>query len=161
MVDILFPASIVVLTVLAMEGVATLVHRYVMHGVGWGWHRSHHEPHDELLERNDLYALAFAALSLLLFGAGAWVPALWWVGLGIVVYGVLYVIVHDGLVHQRWPFRVVPRRGYLKHLVQAHRLHHAVQERDGAVSFGFLYAPPLERLLAQLRGGIRDGRRQP
>ena len=69
------------------------------------------------------------------------------------VYGLLYFIVHDGLVHQRWPFRHVPRSGYLKRLVQAHRLHHAVEGRDGAVSFGFLYAPPVGRLREQLRRG--------
>ena len=77
---------------------------------------------------------------------------LYWVGIGMSVYGVLYFFVHDGLVHQRWPFRYVPRNGYLKRLVQAHRLHHAVDGRDGAVSFGFLYAPPVRRLKEQLRG---------
>jgi beta-carotene 3-hydroxylase len=84
---------------------------------------------------------------------------MWWVGLGFSIYGLLYFIVHDGLVHQRWPFRVIPRRGYLKHLVQAHRLHHAVRERDGAVSFGFLYAAPLDRLVRRLRANTRTDRR--
>jgi beta-carotene 3-hydroxylase len=43
--------AIVVLTVVVMEGVAWAAHRYVMHGWGWGWHRSHHEPHDGPFER--------------------------------------------------------------------------------------------------------------
>jgi beta-carotene 3-hydroxylase len=38
----------------------------------------------------------------------------------------------------------------MKRIVQAHRLHHAVEEREGAVSFGFLWAPPAERLKARL-----------
>ncbi|MBV9078686.1 MAG: sterol desaturase family protein [Methylobacteriaceae bacterium] len=134
-----------------MEAIAALVHRYVMHGPGWGWHRSHHEPHDHLLERNDLYALVFAALACGLFVVGSFGP-LYWVAIGLTLYGFLYFVVHDGMVHRRWPFRYVPRRGYLKRLVQAHRLHHAVEGRDGCVSFGFLYAPPVAKLRSKLRG---------
>ena len=155
MTDLLAGFALVVVTVVALEGVATLAHRYIMHGWGWGWHRSHHEPGDGPLERNDLYALVFAALSGGIFVASRFVPALWWVGLGTVVYGVLYFLVHDGLVHQRWPFRHVPRRGYLKRLVQAHRLHHAVQGRDGCVSFGFVYAEPVDKLVKQLQENKR------
>lgn len=151
----LIPAVTVLLTVIAMELTATAVHRYVMHGWGWGWHRSHHAPDTGKLERNDLYALVFAGLSLLLFVFGKQWPILWWIGLGMLVYGLLYTLVHDGLVHRRLPLGFVPRRGYLKRLVQAHRLHHSVREREGAVSFGFLYAPRVPRLVKRLRT-IRD-----
>lgn len=134
-----------------MECVAAAVHRFIMHGPGWGWHRSHHEERQGVFERNDLYALVFAVISMLLFLAGSKVPLLWWVGLGLVVYGLGYALLHDGLVHRRIPFMRPPRNGYLKRLVQAHRLHHAVHERDGAVSFGFLYAAPVQRIRARLR----------
>lgn len=144
--------AIVALTVVAMEAIAALVHRYVMHGFGWGWHRSHHEPRTGRFELNDLYAIVFAAISILLFSLGARYPALWWVGLGMVVYGFLYGMLHDALVHRRMPFMKPPHSGYLKRLVQAHRLHHAVRSKHGAVSFGFLYAPPVARLLGELRG---------
>ena len=146
-------AAIALATFLVMEGVAFAVHKYVMHGPGWGWHRSHHVAHAHTFEANDLYAVVFAALSLglILFSPAS--GALYWIGVGMGVYGVLYFVVHDGLVHQRWPFRHVPKNPYLKRLVQAHRLHHAVEDRVGAVSFGFLYAPPVRRLKAQLRGG--------
>jgi beta-carotene 3-hydroxylase len=150
----LIPFAIIVLTVLAMELVATLVHRFVMHGRGWAWHRSHHEPSTGLMERNDLYAVTFALFSLLLFIAGKWWEPLWWVGAGTVVYGFLYTFVHDGMVHGRFRFFKAPRSGYLKRLVQAHRLHHAVSERDGAVSYGFLYAPPVARLREQVRARL-------
>ncbi len=59
-------------------------------------------------------------------------------------------MLHDGLVHQRWPFKYVPRNGYLKRVYQAHRLHHAVQGKDGCVSFGFVYAQPVDKLVRQL-----------
>ena len=148
---LLIPAAIVALTVFAMEGVAAMVHRHVMHGSGWRWHRSHHEERTGLFELNDLYAVLFAALSILFFSLGPRFQALWWVGLGMVTYGILYALLHDALVHRRLPFPHTPRRGYLKRLVHAHRLHHAVHERDGAVSFGFLYAPPVAKLVSQLR----------
>jgi beta-carotene 3-hydroxylase len=69
----------------------------------------------------------------------------------MTIYGFLYFFVHDGLVHKRWPFRVAPKGAYLIRLVQAHRMHHAVQTKEGCVSFGFLYAPPLKQLKEELR----------
>lgn len=137
---------IVLATFLAMEFVAWSSHKYVMHGFGWAWHRDHHEPHDKLLEKNDRYALVGAAMSIgmfalgspLVMGASAWAPGTW-VGLGILLYGVVYSLIHDGLVHQRY-FKWVPRKGYARRLVQAHKLHHATIGKEGGVSFGFVFA---------------------
>jgi beta-carotene 3-hydroxylase len=140
------------LTIVAMEVVAVLAHKHVMHGWGWGWHRSHHEPRTGWFEKNDLFAVVFAALSIVLIalGTSGWWP-LQWVGAGMTGYGVLYFIAHDGLVHRRWPFRYVPRQGYLKRLYQAHLMHHAVPGKDGCVSFGFIYAEPVAELKRRLR----------
>lgn len=148
----LFPAVIVAATVVAMEVVAAAVHRFVMHGWGWRWHRSHHEPRMGAFEKNDLFGLLFAGLSLIFFLLGARWPALWWVGIGMAVYGLLYAILHDGFVHRRWRMPRTPRNRYVKRLVQAHRLHHASRERDGGVSYGFLYAPPVRDILHSMRG---------
>ena len=153
----LAPILIVLSTVLAMEWVAWASHKYVMHGFGWGWHRDHHEPHDNLLEKNDLYALVGAAISIgffavgspLVMGADAWWPGTW-IGLGVLFYGVIYTLVHDGLVHQRY-FRWVPKRGYARRLVQAHKLHHATVSREGGVSFGFVFVRDPAALKADLR----------
>ena len=160
----LAPLAIVLATMAAMEAVAWASHKYLMHGPAWGWHRDHHEPHERKLEKNDRFALVGAALSIALFAAGSpWVAgdAAWWpgtwLGLGVLGYGVIYTVVHDGLVHQRW-FRWVPRRGYARRLVQAHRLHHATQGRKGGVSFGFVWAAPPARLKAELQRQ-REGRR--
>ena len=150
------PVLFLLVTVVATEILAVVINRYVMHGFGWGWHRSHHEAHDELLEQNDLYAVFFAGFAIVLMAAGHWWAPLFWVSIGLVLYGVLYFMVHDGLVHQRWPFRVVPKNPYLKRLVQAHRLHHAVEGREDCVSFGFLYAPPVRRLRQELRARHGD-----
>ena len=151
------PLAIVLATIVAMEWVAWASHKYIMHGFGWAWHRDHHEPHDRLLEKNDLYALVGAALSISMFalgssmlmGSDAWWPGTW-IGLGILGYGIIYTLVHDGLVHQRY-FRWVPRKGYAKRLVQAHKLHHATIGRAGGVSFGFVFARDPAGLKAELQ----------
>ena len=154
----------VLATFLAMEFVAWSSHKYVMHGFGWAWHRDHHEPHDKLLERNDLYALVGAAMSIagfavgspLVLGEAAWAPGTW-IGLGILLYGIVYSLIHDGLVHQRY-FRWVPRKGYARRLVQAHKLHHATIGKEGGVSFGFVFArdPAMlkQELKAQREAGV-------
>ncbi|WP_062112704.1 sterol desaturase family protein [Aureimonas sp. AU40] len=152
---------------LVMEIVAWAAHKYIMHGWGWGWHESHHEPHEGLFEKNDLYAVVFAIFAIGLFALGTFaaLPIVTAIASGITLYGLFYFIVHDGLVHQRWPFRHIPHKGYAKRLVQAHRLHHAVKGREGCVSFGFLYAPPVEKLSAELKssGRVREeqGDRRP
>ena len=160
--------AVVLATAFAMEGVAWAAHRYVMHGWGWGWHRSHHEPRKSVFEANDAYALVFAGLAvgLIAWGTSGHEPAQW-IGAGMTLYGVLYFLVHDGLVHKRWPLRWVPRRGYLKRLYQAHRLHHAVATREGCVAFSFLWAPSpavlkqrLQALRRQADGSPRGDRTQ-
>lgn len=153
--------ALVLATVAAMELVAWSSHKYIMHGFGWAWHRDHHEPHGRPLEKNDLFALVGAGLSVSMFalgsplvmGRGAWEPGTW-VGLGVLIYGLIYTLVHDGLVHQRH-FRWVPRRGYARRLVQAHKLHHATIGREGGVSFGFVVA----RAPAALKRELREQRK--
>ncbi|MDQ0463742.1 beta-carotene 3-hydroxylase [Caulobacter ginsengisoli] len=134
-----------------MEGFAWVTHRYVMHGFGWVWHKSHHEPRTGLFELNDLFAVVFAAPAIvaIYFGVHG-IPWLLPIGLGITAYGAVYFTFHDGLVHRRYPFPKA-RSAYWKRLVQAHRFHHAVATKEGCVSFGFLYAPPVRELKAKLQ----------
>ena len=155
--------AIVLASIFAMEGVAWASHKWIMHGFGWGWHRDHHEPHDRFLEKNDRFALVGAAISITFFALGsplvlgesAWPPGTW-IGLGVMGYGVIYTAVHDGLVHQRW-FRWVPRGGYARRLVQAHKLHHATIGKEGGVSFGFVLARDPAVLKRELRAQREQG----
>jgi beta-carotene 3-hydroxylase len=144
----------------AMEGLTWAMHRWVMHRPLWCWHRSHHDPSSGAsFEPNDLFALVYVALTMALFWIGLDVQwrELWWMALGVTAYGLLYVLVHEGLLHRRIPLRLKTRHGYLLRLVQAHLLHHRTRERDGAVAFGFLWAPPdLERPQAR-QSGQRHG----
>jgi len=152
-------------TVLAMEGFAYVMHRWVMHGPGWFLHASHHVSRTGNWELNDLYAAIFAIPSIVLLLGGVqlgWWPGCTWIGAGIAAYGAIYFGFHDVIVHRRLPHRYVARSRYMKRIVQAHRLHHAVETRHGTVSFGFLWAPQPEALKAELnrRGnaGVRAAR---
>jgi beta-carotene 3-hydroxylase len=144
------------LTVLAMEGVAYAAHRWVMHGPGWFLHESHHRARHGAFEWNDLYAVIFAVPSFVLLLGGVqlgWWPGCTWIGAGIAAYGAIYFGFHDVVVHRRLNHRYVPRSPYMKRIVQAHRMHHAVEGKHGTVSFGFLWAPSPERLKARLKAG--------
>lgn len=140
-------------TIIGMEVVAYVTHRWIMHGPGWPLHSSHHRHREGAFEANDLYALIFALPSVLLLYGGvnlgweSWTIA---VGAGIAAYGLIYFGFHDVIVHQRLSHRYVPRSAYMKRIVQAHRLHHATVSKHGAVSFGFIWAPRPERLKRQL-----------
>ena len=155
---------IFVATILAMEGVAYVAHRWVMHGFGWFLHASHHAPRTGNWELNDLYAAIFATPSILLllggvqFGWGDWAT---WMGAGIAGYGAIYFGFHDVIVHRRIETGYVPRSNYMKRIVQAHRLHHVVETKAGTVSFGFLWAPKPEALKAELQRRNHAGVRAP
>lgn len=151
---ILMNALIFLAALAAMEGVAWTAHKYVMHGWLWDWHESHHRPRTGPFEKNDLFAVVFSfvAITLIYIGVNHFNPALW-AGLGVTAYGGIYFIFHDVIVHKRVKTGYIPRSAYMKRIVQAHRLHHAVNEKDGCVSFGFVYAPPIKHLKDQLRSG--------
>jgi len=159
-----FGIALFLLTVAAMEGVAYVAHRWIMHGPGWFLHESHHRPRTGNWELNDLYAAIFAVPSFVLLLGGVqlgWWPGFAWIGAGIAAYGAIYFGFHDVIVHQRLPVRIVARSGYLKRIIQAHRLHHVVETKHGTVSFGFLWAPPPEALKAELKARGHAGVRAP
>ena len=89
--------------------------------------------------------------------------AVWtaWVGAGIAGYGAIYFGFHDIIVHKRVRTRYLPKSEYMKHIIQAHRLHHVVETKDGTVSFGFLWAPKPEDLKAELKRRGHAGVRAP
>ena len=147
--------AIVLISVIGMEIFAWVIHKYVMHGPGWGWHEGHHTETEGLFEKNDLYAVVFSFIAAGFFIIGSMgVTWLWFVGLGLTIYGILYGIVHDGLVHRRLPFPRKARGRYLKRLVQAHRLHHAAHTKEGCVSFGFIWAEDVQKLKAELKANM-------
>ncbi len=138
---------------IGMEGVAWVSHKYIMHGPLWVLHKSHHQPPpDAVLERNDWFGVMFSlpSIALIYLGVNYSTPLLW-LGLGIAGYGLIYLLFHDFLVHRRLKIFPEPKSGFLARIVEAHRIHHHITEKDGAVSFGFVYAPPIEDLRADLK----------
>lgn len=150
----LLNAGLVLGTFLFMEFMAWFTHKYVMHGFMWCWHKSHHEPREGHFEKNDLFAVVFSipSIVMIVLGLNLWEPLLW-IGIGVACYGLFYLIFHDGIVHQRFPFNLITfRRGsYMRRIIDGHHIHHAVHEKDGAVSFGFLYAPTQDHLGRELK----------
>jgi beta-carotene 3-hydroxylase len=162
--SILSGLGVFILTVLFMEGFAYVAHRWLMHGPGWFLHKSHHRPRTGTFELNDLYAVIFAvpSISLFWYGIGLGHGALYaWIGGGIAAYGAIYFGFHDVIVHKRIGHRYLPKSTYMKRIMQAHRLHHVVETKNGTVSFGFLWAPKPEVLKAQLAKSGRAGVRAP
>jgi beta-carotene 3-hydroxylase len=147
------PAIAFCVAFIAMEFVAWGAHRFLMHGPLWVLHRSHHEPGRSGPQANDLFALLFASVAIALFGTGAAFgnAVLWWSGAGVTLYGFVYALVHDGVIHGRFGRRLTSARGPLKRIVQAHRLHHARQTRERCVSFGLLWPGNIRRMVRQLK----------
>ena len=142
-----FHIALFIVTVAAMEVVAYLMHRYLMHGPLWILHESHHRRDKGRFELNDLFGVFFAMPSIVLIYLGTHgSPALLAIGLGMTAYGAIYFGFHDVIVHRRIPHRVRPTNRYLQRIIKAHHIHHATREKHGAVSFGFIYAPPIEKL---------------
>lgn len=137
-------AIIALATFLFWEFVAWFTHKYIMHGVLWTWHKSHHTVHDHKLERNDLFAIVFSIPSIGIFYYFSLVqynPYMLSVGLGIFFYGAFYFIFHDIIVHQRIKWRPQKKSTYLQRMINAHYIHHGKHSKEGCEAFGFLYAP--------------------
>jgi beta-carotene 3-hydroxylase len=162
--SILLGTTLFLITVVGMELFAYVMHRWVMHGPGWFLHADHHSPRKGFWELNDLYFVIFAlpSATLIILGTsgttGHWATI---IGAGVAAYGAIYVGFHDIIVHKRLNHRYIPKSAYMKRIIQAHRLHHVVETREGTVSYGFLWAPKPEELKAELARRGRTGVRAP
>ncbi|MCU1346497.1 MAG: fatty acid hydroxylase [Acidimicrobiia bacterium] len=149
-----------VVAAVAMEPLAALLHRGVMHAFGWGWHRSHHQRRGGTWERNDLFPVVFAGATIAVMAAGAAFgrKELIAAGAGVTAYGLLYLIVHDLCIHGRFVGRPVGRRRYVRYVRSAHRVHHLYN----AAPYGFLspIVPGELRRRATAATEPFDGRRQ-
>lgn len=118
------------------------IHKYLMHGPLWKIHQTHHRPSKSFFEWNDLFSLFFGAISVALIVLGAEdLDYRFWIGIGISLYGLLYFVLHDVLVHRRLKWFDRPKNNFLKAIFRAHQAHHRSNQRDDAVSFGLFWVP--------------------
>ncbi|KAL0727025.1 hypothetical protein Bca4012_023118 [Brassica carinata] len=127
-----------------MEFWARWAHKALWHASLWNMHESHHKPREGPFELNDVFAIinavpAIALLSYGFFNKGL-VPGLCFgAGLGITVFGIAYMFVHDGLVHKRFPVGPIADVPYLRKVAAAHQLHHT--DKFEGVPYGLFLGP--------------------
>jgi len=128
---------------LTMEGVTWCTHKYVMHGFGWFLHEDHHQPKYNGFEKNDAFFIVFAIPSIALFYFGTYSAHtyLFFIGLGILCYGLAYFLIHDVLIHQRFKWFKNTDNSYLKGLRKAHKVHHKNMGKTESQCFGMLFVP--------------------
>lgn len=127
-----------------MEFWARWAHRALWHASLWHMHESHHKPREGPFELNDVFAIinAVPAIALLSFGFfhKGFVPGLCFgAGLGITVFGMAYMFVHDGLVHRRFPVGPIADVPYFRRVAAAHKLHHS--DKFNGVPYGLFLGP--------------------
>lgn len=137
-------ALITLAVFLLMECVTWLTHKFVMHGFGWYLHEDHHQPkYQGIFEKNDAFFVVFAIPSILLFYFGTYTEHtfLFFIGLGILFYGISYFMVHDVLIHQRFKWFKHTNNRYLRGLRKAHKIHHKHLGKEEGECFGMLFVP--------------------
>lgn len=141
---VLFFIGTTLMTFLVMEGVTWLTHKYVMHGFLWYLHEDHHRPgYEGVFEKNDLFFIIFAIPSILLFyfGVEGGLNYLFFIGLGILLYGMAYFFVHDILIHRRMKWFDKTKNNYLRGLRKGHKIHHKHLGKEEGECFGMLWVP--------------------
>ncbi|KAL0923561.1 hypothetical protein M5K25_007623 [Dendrobium thyrsiflorum] len=145
--------SLAVGAAVGMEYWARWAHRALWHASLWHMHESHHRPRDGPFELNDVFAIinAVPAIALLAFGFfhhGFFSGLCFGAGLGITLFGMAYMFVHDGLVHRRFPVGPIANVPYFQRVAAAHQMHHA--DKFNGVPYGlFLGHKELEEVGGQ------------
>ncbi|XP_072987104.1 beta-carotene 3-hydroxylase 1, chloroplastic-like [Typha latifolia] len=127
-----------------MEFWARWAHKALWHASLWHMHESHHRPRDGPFELNDIFAIvnAVPAITLLAYGFfnRGLVPGLCFgAGLGITIFGMAYMFVHDGLVHRRFPVGPIADVPYFRKVAAAHQIHH--MDKFEGVPYGLFLGP--------------------
>ncbi|XP_016898856.1 beta-carotene hydroxylase 2, chloroplastic isoform X3 [Cucumis melo] len=127
-----------------MEFWARWAHKELWHASLWDMHESHHKPRVGAFEKNDVFAIinaipAIALLSFGLFNHGFFPGLCFGAGLGITVFGMAYMFVHDGLVHRRFPVGPIAAVPYLRRVAAAHHIHHT--DKFDGVPYGLFLGP--------------------
>ena len=96
------------------------------------------------MQDNDIFAVMNGLPAMLLCGYGFITPNMlggvcFGAGLGITLFGIAYMFVHDGLVHRRFPVGPIAELPYMKRVAVAHKLHHA--DKYAGAPWGMFLGP--------------------
>lgn len=136
--------AIVIVTFCLMECVTWLTHKYIMHGLFWNLHEDHHNKSDHFFEKNDYFFVMFACVSMVFFFIGNFVAGyrfMFYIGIGITLYGIAYFMVHDVFIHQRFKWFSKTNNLYFRALRKAHKIHHKHLNKQEGECFGMLFVP--------------------
>uniref|UniRef100_N1R0N3 beta-carotene 3-hydroxylase n=1 Tax=Aegilops tauschii TaxID=37682 RepID=N1R0N3_AEGTA len=127
-----------------MEFWAQWAHKALWHASLWHMHESHHRPRDGPFELNDVFAIINAGPAIALLAYGFFhrglIPGLCFgAGLGITLFGMAYMFVHDGLVHRRFPVGPIADVPYFRRVAAAHKIHH--MDKFEGVPYGLFLGP--------------------
>ena len=146
--------ALAIVAFVGMEGVSYATHRWVMHGRGMVWHRSHHTPSTTRLEANDLFPVVFSVIGFAMFLAASLLSSapLFWAAGGVTAYGLSYAFVHEVYIHRRVDVNVRDRR-YFVWMRDAHQIHHSL----GGEPYGMLF--PVVSQARRAEAARREARR--
>ncbi len=133
--------SIVIITFVITEFSAWANHKYIMHGFLWYFHKDHHhKDHGSWFERNDFFFFMYAIPSwlLIMFGVMNGWDYRTFIGFGIALYGIVYFLVHDVIIHQRFKWLTKSNNIYVIAIRRAHKMHHKHLGKFDGESFGML-----------------------
>lgn len=154
-----------------MEFYARYAHKYLWHESLWTmplktrkewnrpvWllHESHHLPREGAFEANDIFAIANGVPAFALCAYGFLTPGLFGglcfgAGLGITLFGIAYMYVHDGMVHKRFPTGPLGKLPFLRKIAAGHTIHHT--EAFDGVPWGLFLST---QELSQCPGGLDE-----
>lgn len=142
--EVILKILIVLAAFVGMEAVAWFTHKYIMHGLLWILHKDHHKKESSgFFEHNDFFFLIFAipGIICLFLGMKNDYNFLFWIGLGITIYGLAYFLVHDVFIHQRFKIFRNTDNTYFKAIRRAHKMHHKHINKEDGECFGMLWVP--------------------
>jgi len=121
---------------IGMEYWARYAHKEIWHKNLWFIHGSHHGEGKKFkgLELNDLFGLSHGIVAMELIFGGLRTNSAMMVGTGIgmTIYGGMYFIVHDGMIHGRIPVEFLMKFDIMKKIKEAHDKHH----ESGGLPYG-------------------------
>ena len=66
---------------------------------------------------------------------------LFFIGLGILLYGLAYFMIHEVIIHRRLPPPSKTKSKYIIAIRKAHKIHHKNRNKEHCINFGMLIVP--------------------